>query len=469
MEATVEVNQPYIETLQPNIVFILTDHFRRDTIRPETTPNLNRLAKEGVNFQAAYTASPLCQPARNAIIAGQYNFQTGICGNSAPPFSESLRHDTFMWHLKRGGYATAMIGKHHYMGFLPGTDAIELGQEFVKDYGFDHVVQVLDDYENWKTTDAYTRHLESKGLLQQLRDRFANWDHGNLIHCFSDEGDTVDGFVRNQALAYIKESSTNQPFYLNVSFIGPHPPYWYPKSGEKYKPEDIPTTPRDIPAETETTAFNRAAYMNRCAVLDRYVGDLVAALKTKGVYDNTLILFSSDHGDMLGEFGIWDKRYFYEPSVGIPFIMAGPGISGDNLHRGRLDRSLVSNLDIYPTFLAAAGIAMPKKPMRAGINLLAKLNGNDRLKRRAVFSELGTAVMVRAGTWKLVYDPQAGGIQYLFNLSNDPHEETNLANMPGYEAVSLELVSLILNERIRLTQYAHLKEEQRVMRISVGY
>lgn len=460
-----------MQTQQPNIVLIITDHFRRDTITPKQTPHLYKMALEGVRFEAAYSASPLCQPARNAIVAGQYNFQTGICGNQAEPFGDELRHDTFMHHLQNAGYKTALIGKHHYIDRHGlGVDVVDLDQDTIKDYGFDHVCQVLDDYENWKNDDEYTHYLKSKGLLEEIRERFKNWDHGNLIHCFDDEGDTVDGFIKNQSVQYIQDADSSQPFYLNVGFIGPHPPFWYPEHAEKYTPEELPATPRDLPEDAEDTAFKRAAYMNRCAVLDRYVGDLVEVLKAKGVYDNTLILFTSDHGDMLGEFGIWDKRFFYEPSVGVPFIMTGAGIEADQRgNRGRVDRSLVSHLDIYPTFLAAAGVELPEKPKRSGINLLAKINGSGLPVRQAVFSELGTAVMVRTGNWKLVYDPQAGGVQYLFNLVNDPHEENNLAGVPGYEAVSLDLVSRILNERIRLTQYAHLKEEQRVMRISVDY
>ncbi len=457
--------------MKPNIVLILTDHFRRDTISPEDTPNLHKLALDGVRFEAAYSASPLCQPARNAIIGGLYNFQSGICGNQAEPFGEELRRDTFMHHLQKVGYHTSLVGKHHYIDrFGTGTDVIAEDQQTVESYGFDHVFQVLDDYENWKNADEYTRHLESKGLLTEIRERFEQWDNSNMIHCFDNEDDTVDGFIKNHALECIRQSDGEKPFYLNVGFVGPHPPYWYPKEAGKYNPEDLRTTSRDLPEDAADTAFKRAAYMNRCAILDRYVGELVDALKEKGQYENTLILFSSDHGDMLGEFGIWDKRFFYEPSVGVPFILAGAGIEPDQrMNRGRVDRSLVSHLDIYPTFLSAAGMKLPEKPKRAGINLLAKVNGDGLPVRDAVFSELGTAVMVRTGNWKLVYDPQAGGVQYLFNLTNDPHEETNLANVPGYEAVSLELVSRILNERIRLTQYAHLKEEQRVMRISVDY
>jgi arylsulfatase A-like enzyme len=432
-----------------------------------------QLAQEGIRFTDAYCASPLCMPSRNAMVSGLYPSQTGVCGNQAEPFENDLRHDTFPSHLREAGYRTAMIGKHHFIDrFGIGMDLVEEDQATIEDYGFDHVCQVVDDMENLKNSDEYARYLEKKGLLEKLRERLANWDDGNMTHVFEDESDTVDGFIRDRAVEYLERQEGSKPFYLNASFVGPHPPYWYPGSREKFCAEDMAEGTNDDPSASEQTAFLRAAYRNRCAVLDGYVRDLVETLKQKGIYENTLVVFTSDHGDMLGEFGIWDKRYFYEASVGVPLVFAGGAVCGDDRdNRGIVDRSLVSHLDLYPTFLSLAGAEpSPRSPLvgrRAGFDLSGRLQGGGGPRRQAVFSELATAVMVRTANWKLVYDAQCGGVQYLFNLCNDPKEQKNLANEPAYEAVSLRLVSLILDERIRLTQYSHLKEEQRMMRVRV--
>jgi len=366
-----------------------------------------------------------------------------------------------------------MIGKHHYIDrYGVGIDVVAEDQTTIEDYGYDHVCQVLDDGENLKNDDVYTRHLDKKGLLGAFREKLAGFDDTDMIHPLEDESDTVDGFIRDRAVEYLEGLEGSQSFYLNVSFVGPHPPYWYPSAREKYRPEDMAEGVADDPSAREQTAFLRAAYRNRCSVLDGYVRELVGTLKRNGLYDNTLIVFSSDHGDMLGEFGIWDKRYFYEASVGVPLIFGGGAVRGDDRgNRGIVDRSLVSHLDLYPTFLSLAGaepsLRSPLVGDRAGVDISGRLEGGGRPRRRAVFSELATAVMVRTANWKLVYDSQCGGVQYLFNLSVDPKEENNLANEPTYDGVALRLVSAILNERIRLSQYSHLKEEQRMMRVRV--
>jgi choline-sulfatase len=450
----------------------MTDHFRRDLINAGEAPFIHGLSQEGILFTDAYCASPLCMPSRNAIIAGLYPSQTGICGNQAEPFGEALRQDTFPYRLREAGYRTAMIGKHHFIDrYGIGMDLVAADQKMIQDYGFDHVCQVVDDGENLKNDDAYTRYLEQKGRLQVLREKLAGFDDTHMIHPF-EESDTVDGFIGGRAVQYLEEQDDSRPFYLNASFVGPHPPYWYPGSREKFRPGDIEESPNDDPTRRERTAFLRAAYRNRCAVLDGYVRDLVEVLKRKGLYNNTLVVFSSDHGDMLGEFGIWDKRYFYEASVGVPLVFAGGAVCGDGRdNRGIVDRSLVSHLDLYPTFLALAGAEpSPRSPLvgwRPGEDLSGRLEGGGGPRRKAVFSELGTSVMVRSANWKLVYDAQSDGVQYLFNLCNDPKESRNLANEPAYEGVTLRLLSLILDERIRLSQYSHLKEEQRVMRVRV--
>jgi arylsulfatase len=462
-----------LSAMRPNILFILTDHFRRDSINASETPFLRRLAAEGILFTNAYCASPLCMPSRNAIISGLYPSQTGVCGNQAKPFGEVLRHDTFPARLRQAGYCTAMVGKHHFIDrYGVGLDVVENDQATIEDYGFDHVCQVLDDGENLKNDDVYTRHLKKKGLLETLREKLKGFDDTDMIHPFEDESDTVDGFIRDRAVEYLQAVDASKPFYLNASFVGPHPPYWYPASREKFQSGDMAEGTNDDPAAREKTAFLRSAYRNRCAVLDGYVRDLVDALKQRGLYDNTLIVFSSDHGDMLGDFGIWDKRYFYEASVGVPLIFAGGVVQGDDRdNRGIVDRSLISHLDLYPSFLSLAGAEpaerSPLLGKRAGMDISGRLKDRGGPRRDAVFAELATAVMVRTANWKLVYDAQGGGVQYLFNLSNDPKEQQNLANEPAYDAVALRLISLILDERIITTQYSHIKEEQRLMRARV--
>ena len=173
---------------------------------------------------------------------------------------------------------------------------------------------------------------------------------------------------------------------------------------------------------------------------------------------------------MLGDFrAVGTKRFFYEASVGVPFIVSGPGIpTGSRLVPG-VSQALVSLLDLYPTLLNLAGVD-PARLMerRDGRDILSILEGRRGSVRAAIFAELATAAMIRTGNWKLVFDPEQGGVEQLFNLARDPRELENLAGVAGYEQVSSELVQKMLAHRIRLTQTTQAKEEQRLQRVRVG-
>ncbi len=441
-----------------NIIFILTDHFRPDAIC-KSTPNLKKLSAEGVLFTNAYCAAPLCQPARTSIVTGLFPSQTGVCGNQSTPVSTQQRDDTFMNRLQKAGYYTAIIGKHHYIDrYGIGMNVREDADE-IKRYGFDHVQQVLDDGENVHNKDDYTAYLEEKGLFKEFLEVFPQRAWQCEPHPFNAD-DTADGFIGVNAVRFIKEYCEPKPFYLNVGFVGPHPPFWHP--GElKHDPLELADpigasfTPQD--------KIMKAHYMDKCTLIDDYVGRLVQALKEKQIYDNTFLIFSSDHGENAGDFGIWDKRYCYEQSWGVPLIFAGAHTAGEKRMCGnRVSKSLVSHLDLYPTILSVAGITPAKTHSRWGRNILRMLDDEPGCGHSEIHSELGTVHMMRNGNWKIAYDPEAGGVQYLFNLRNDPNELNNLAGVAGYEKTTAQLIETILAHRIRLTQFTHVKEEQRV-------
>ena len=446
---------------QPNIILILTDHFRRDALGPHT-PNLLRLAAEGTRFANAYCAAPLCQPARTSLIAGTYPSFTGVCGNQSDPMSVAWRDNTFMHYLQRAGYYTALIGKHHYLdNYGLGIDATDQDEE-IRRYGFDFVCQVADDGENSHNDDEYTHHLEAKGLLETFRDALRA---GGFQHPFEAE-DSADGFIGRNGIRFVEGYDRDQPFYLNLGFIGPHPPYWHP--GElAIDPATVlaPIAAADDPHTRE----RRAHYLQKTALIDRYVGELVEALRRRGMLEDTVIIFTSDHGDMLGDFGQWDKRFFYEASVGVPLIMRGPGVPHEERMNGPLvSKLLASHLDLYPTILRLAGLEPGRDRRRPGRDILAMLRG-DLTGHDAIFGELATTAMIRTGNWKLVFDPDQGGVQYLFNLAVDPREEHNQAGVAGYEQITVGLLERLLAHRIRLTQFTHVKEEQRpVTRVRVG-
>ena len=451
-------------TKAPNIILILTDQLRRDGLGNHT-PNLMRLAAEGVRFANAYCVAPLCQPARTSLITGLYPSFTGICGNQSEPIQPELRDDTFMRHLQRAGYYTALIGKHHYIDrYGIGMDVTEDDEE-IRCYGFDHVFQVVDDGENEHNDDEYTRYLRSKGLLEAFREALRNESSACQPHPFEPD-DTVDGFIGLHGVRFVEQYTREQPFYLNLSFIGPHPPYWHPG----YLTISLQDVPAPIGAADDPAVRERRAhYLQRVALIDGYVGRLMEALSRRAMLDSTVIIFTSDHGDMLGDFGHWDKRFMYEPSIGVPLILWGVGIPHGERHNGpRVSKILASHLDLYPTVLRLAGIEPPRDRRRPGRDLSSILRG-DTAPHDAVYGELATTAMIRTGNWKLVFDPDQGGVQYLFNLAVDPKEQQNLAGVAGYEHVTMDLLAQLLGHRMRLSQFTHVKEEQRsVTRVRVG-
>jgi choline-sulfatase len=230
-------------------------------------------------------------------------------------------------------------------------------------------------------------------------------------------------------------------------------------------------TPKGVnaPHIIERARRARAQYFGRVLLIDHYVGKIVATLERKGIVENTLIVFTADHGDNIGDYGIFDKRYFYEQSVGVPLIMAGPGLTLNPRLGGCICRALVSGVDLYPTFLHGAGISdRHGKASRDGLSLLDMANDTlDGGLRDAVFSELGTLMMIRDANWKLVYDAEQGGVQYLFNLRRDPEELENLAGCAGYEAVEKRYVERLLSRLIRMTHFTQQKERQRLQRVRV--
>ncbi len=455
----------------PNIILIQVDQMRPDHLGAKT-PALMKLASQGVLFSHAYTASPVCQPSRNSIITGLYNSQTGICGNQSNPINADLRNSTFMNRLQDAGYYTAMIGKHHYIDrYAVGIDAVKEDAAAVKAYGFDFIIQCMDvgehtpNEDNSENIDDYIYYLRSKGLEKKY---FSEVQNGIKTghHPLALE-DSEDGYIGTEAVKFVKNYKRKQPFYLNVSFIGPHPPYMVP--GEfRTRPED--TKPPVLAAPSAETARRRAVYADMCTHIDNYIAQLVEALKSMGLYENTTIIFVADHGDNLGDYGIWDKRYFYEQSVGVPMLMSGKGITGTSKRfEAVVSKALVSTLDIYPTVLALAGIDMAPAE-RPGKNLLEQVNkDNPSAFRSAVFSQLGTSCMIRTPGWKMVFDPEQGGTVFLFNLIADPGELINLAGVAGYETITSQLTSELLSHNISLNQYTQAKEQMRLQKVRVRY
>jgi len=434
---------------RPNIILITTDQQRWDTLgvygNPVIhTPNMDRLAREGVVFQQAITPCPLCLPARSCLMTGLPASRLGTLENCAP--REVDNRATIAGILGKNGYFSQAIGKMHFSN-----------TPYAESYGMDNMVLseetrgfrlasepsgiVLDDYDRF----LIDRHLwgwdkppeigynEIKPLVNYLpREAHVTQWCGDV---------TVDWLHRHRPL--------DRPFFLWSSFVKPHVPYDCPQHlagmyGEMILPEPwVSDTDGTIGNplfdnyrigkefnlySKEANQQARANYYANITFIDEQVGRILKAVEEEDLADSTLVIFTSDHGDLMGDHGLWYKNFGYEGSLHIPLLMRWPM----ELVPGTRCDEMVSLLDILPTVLAATRIESPV-PDRPGKNLLEMARGKTQCS--GVFSEIlfppNYMCHFRTKEWKYLFY-QNGGYEQLFHLTDDPHELVDLARDPSF-------------------------------------
>lgn len=422
---------------QPNILIIMVDQFN-GTLFPDGpapflyAPHLKALAERSARFANCYTASPLCAPARASFMSGQLPSRTEVYDNAAE-FASSI--PTFAHHLRAAGYRTCLSGKMHFVG-----------------------PDQLHGFEERLTTDIYPADFGWTPDYRKPGERIDWWYHnlgsvsgaGTAEITNQLEYDDEVAFLASQKLfewSRTSDDATAKPWCLTVSFTHPHDPYvarkqhWDlyedcpalepeigfmpyeaqdPHSQRLYTASDYPSF--DITPEQVARA--RRGYFASISYIDDRVGELFAVLERTEMADDTLVLFCSDHGDMLGERGLWFKMCFFEGSARVPLLINGRDIPAS------LVSAPVSNLDICPTLCDLAGIDMSAvMPWTDGHSLLPLIRGESQgqpvLMEYAAEGSEAPLVAIRDSRWKFVHceiDPPQ-----LFDLENDPHELDNLA------------------------------------------
>ncbi|KAB8079518.1 alkaline-phosphatase-like protein [Aspergillus leporis] len=423
-------------TKKPNILYIMADQMAapllafHDKESPIKTPNLNRLAEEGVVFDSAYCNSPLCAPSRFVMVTGQLPSKIGAYDNAA-----DLPGDipTYAHYLRREGYHTALAGKMHFCGpdQLHGYEQRLTSDIYPGDYGWS---------VNWDEPEIRPDWYHNMSSVMEA---------GPVVRTNQLDFDEEVMYKSTQYLYNHVRHRNDQPFCLTVSMTHPHDPYAMTKEfWDLYEDVDIPlpkngAIPQDqqdphsqrvlkcidlwgkeMPEERIKAA--RRAYYAACTYVDTNVGKLLKVLDDCGLTDDTIVVFTGDHGDMLGERGLWYKMTWYENSARVPMIMHAP----KRFAPKRVPQN-VSTMDLLPTFVDMVGAQLvPELPMD-GVSLMPYLTGEDGLKTDTVLGEYtaeGTqspVVMIRRGRWKFVYsliDPPM-----LFDLETDPEEKVNLA------------------------------------------
>ncbi|MUZ64092.1 choline-sulfatase [Agrobacterium vitis] len=401
-------------------------------------PHLKALAARSARFQNNYTSSPLCAPARASFMAGQLPSRTQVYDNAAEYVSSI---PTYAHHLRRAGYYTALSGKMHFVG-----------------------PDQLHGFEERLTTDIYPADFGWTPDYRKPGERIDWWYHnlgsvtgaGVAEITNQMEYDDEVAFLANQKLYHLSrenDDADRRPWCLTVSFTHPHDPYvarkqyWDLYEDSNHLLPDVgvladqdPHSKRLIHAcdydnfnvTEEDIRRSRRAYFANISYIDDKVGELIDTLTRTRMLDNTFILFCSDHGDMLGERGLWFKMNFFEGSARVPLMVAGPGI------KPGLHQAPTSNLDVTPTLCDLAGISMDEvMPWTDGISLKGMIGGETRtapvLMEYAAEGSYAPMVCIREGQWKYVHcalDPDQ-----LFDLESDPQELTNLAADPAYADV----------------------------------
>ncbi len=449
--------------MRPNIVVVMADqlapHWTGAYGHPVArTPHMDALAARGMRFDAAYCNSPLCAPSRFAFMSGQLISRIAAYDN-ASEFRASV--PTFAHYLKALGYRTCLSGKMHFVG--PDQK-----------HGFEDRV----------TTDIYPADFAWTPDWEAPDERIDKWYHnmqtvkesGVAQATFQIDYDDEVGFAARRWLfdrARDRAAGHEAPFLMVASFIHPHDPYvarpeWWELytdteidlPGHVLRPEDQDPFSRrvmdgieasTVPLTEEEVRRARRAYLANVSYFDSKLGEVVRTLEETGEIDNTIVIVTADHGDMLGERGLWYKMNFFEPSARIPLIMAGPGIAHG------VAGNACSLVDLLPTFIEIAGgeAAMLGEPVD-GRSLMPLARGEDDPIDEAIGEYCAEMTpwpvfMIRRGDLKYIHcdvDPPQ-----LYDLALDPDERRNVAGDPAYReraaAFAAEVAARWDSEKLR--------------------
>nr|WP_281435944.1 choline-sulfatase [Oricola nitratireducens] len=407
-------------------------------------PNLRKLADRSVRFTNAYTGSPLCAPGRASFMAGQLPRRTRVYDNAAEFCSDI---PTYAHHLRRAGFQTCLSGKMHFVG-----------------------PDQLHGFEERLTTDVYPADFGWTPDYRKPGERIDWWYHNMGSVTGAGVAEITNQLEYDDEVAYhavrkvydLARGKDERPWMLTVSFTHPHDPYvarrkyWDLYEDCEHLEPEVPVIPyeeqddhskrifdandwRSFDITTENIRRSRRAYFANISYLDDKIGDILEALRSTRQEDDTIILFVSDHGDMLGERGLWFKMSFFEGSSRVPLMIAAPGVSP------ALVKTPVSTMDVTPTVCDLAKIDISEiHPWTDGETLVPLMTGGSRDNpvriEYAAEGSYAPLVCLRQGKWKYTHceldEPQ------LFDLDADPLELKNLAHEPDHAATASDFARM---------------------------
>lgn len=508
-----------------NILFIMCDQLRWDYLscygHPHLeTPHIDGLAKRGIRFDRAYVQSPVCGPSRMSTYTGRTVFSHGATWNFVPlPIGEHTIGDLLRPHGVRVGIA----GKTHIIGDKDGLARLGVNPEseiglFIREGGFepferDDGIHPDGIIARTGAQPAYNDWLRDKGYVSDNPwHDFANSAEGPngeilsgwaLRNCHLparvSEEHSETAYITDRGIEFIKDSGDRR-WLLHLSYIKPHWPYMAPapyhnmyghntflppirSDSERVAPHPVYRAFMNMEVSqsfSREEVRNRVLgpYMGMIRQIDYHVGRVITHLEETGLIDDTMIVFTSDHGDYLGDHWLGEKELFHEQSVRVPLIIVDPSSAADST-RGEVSSELVEAIDLVPTFLEYNGCTIPSHRLE-GRSLMPILRGEKRAPHRgSVFSELdygfyharaelgvspqdARCYMIRTNRWKYVhyksFRPQ------LFDLENDGYEFEDLGDSPGHGPVLSELRAMLMDRLLERRNRVTMDDEEVIRR-----
>ena len=450
----------------PNLLLLMTDQQRWDAMGCSggwvQTPNLDRIAAEGVRFTNCVATSPVCIPTRLSLATGLYPHNTGVWNNMQHQMPADA--PTWMQAVREAGYRTSLFGKTH---LHPHSGDLRDREPFMNACGLDDVDEIGGPRASAQVLSHMTAGWEAKGLWDayraDYRERFRTKPH--LVRPSTlGLDDYADVYVGQQAKRYLRDYDRREPWCCWVSFGGPHEPWDTPEPyASMYDPEEMPPAIPRPPAgerprgqldrhmERMNPAFEpgevgrlRANYAGNVTLIDTQIGEILETIEARGELENTIIVHTSDHGEMNGDHGLIYKSNFLDGAVRIPLLVRTPG----STNAGSVCDSPVEWIDIGPTLVEMAGGELAHRQF--GESLCEVVEDPEATHRDFAISEIDGEIMLLDREWKAALN-RDGEVYLLFHVREDPEETRNLAGRPEMAEIETALRLRIL-ERLVQTQ-----------------
>ncbi len=451
---------------QANIVYLFSDQHRHDAMGCAgndvlQTPTLDRLADEGLRFSRTYCQSPVCMPSRASVVTGLYPHQHGILQN----FRSDLDPEwpTMMKQLQKAGYFTSLFGKTHFWSL--SRDMVKEGEitdlrekdELIKQFGFDISVEEFDRYVHCfpNILTHYTEYLKSKGVWDKYAEQIRAINrmtphHWDGVTSPLEQEDDLTSFIGDSSIDWLRSYGGDKPFFMMTSFVAPHVPLmadpiwadYYKDRVIKRGSKEAPEVPNEIWGDylagcqghsnshlltDDYVLAGARQYYGMISLIDQKINEIIQVLEEKGILENTWILYSADHGEMLGDHNLMAKMNYYKSSVQVPALIRPPrGMAG------RVEDGLTESIDLTATIL---DIASAEPLVRSeGRSLLPFVEGEGTPKE-AAFSAIKAAkypdrtyTMAATDRYRYTLESESWTPCEFFDLQEDPHEMNNLVN-----------------------------------------